>query len=78
MNLSVSSFLQCGSDILTTATYQASIEGFTKHLGLKPEEAEELLMSGVRVARESITDFMANGLTAGVSPHNFYQLLVHG
>ncbi|GAA6102547.1 homocysteine S-methyltransferase YbgG [Tachysurus ichikawai] len=58
------SFLQCGSDILTTATYQASIEGFTKHLGLKPEEAEELLMSGVRVARESITDFMANGLTA--------------
>ncbi|KAK3557414.1 hypothetical protein QTP70_026654 [Hemibagrus guttatus] len=57
-------FLQCGSDVITTATYQASIEGFIKHLGLKPEEAEDLIMSGVRLARESAADFMASGLTA--------------
>ncbi|KAG7326412.1 hypothetical protein KOW79_009813 [Hemibagrus wyckioides] len=58
------SFLQCGSDVITTATYQASIEGFIKHLVLKPEEAEDLIMSGVRLARESAADFMASGLTA--------------
>lgn len=54
------SFLQSGSDVITTATYQASIEGFTKHLGFKPEEAEDLMMSGVRLAKESVADFMAS------------------
>ncbi|MCJ8729695.1 hypothetical protein PDJAM_G00109510 [Pangasius djambal] len=58
------SFLQCGSDVITTVTYQASIEGFTKHLGLKPEEAEDLMMSGVRLAKEAAADFMASCLTA--------------
>ncbi|KAI5109352.1 homocysteine S-methyltransferase-like isoform 2, partial [Silurus meridionalis] len=58
------SFLQCGSDIITTATYQASIEGFTKHLGLKPEEAEDLMMSGVRLAKESTAEFISSGLKA--------------
>lgn len=66
INLSVCSFLQSGSDVVTTATYQASIEGFTRHLGLKPEEAEDLIMSGVRLARESVADFMASGSTKGV------------
>ncbi|KAI5628281.1 homocysteine S-methyltransferase-like isoform 1, partial [Silurus asotus] len=58
------SFLQCGSDIITTATYQASIEGFTKHLGFKPEEAEDLMMSGVRLAKESTAEFISSGLKA--------------
>ncbi|KAK1796758.1 hypothetical protein P4O66_009773 [Electrophorus voltai] len=53
-------FLESGSDVITTATYQASIEGFLKHLGLKPEEAQQLLMSGVRLAKETATDFMSN------------------
>ncbi|KAM9482351.1 homocysteine S-methyltransferase YbgG isoform 2-T2 [Clarias gariepinus] len=57
------SFLQCGSDVITTATYQASVEGFIKHLGVKSEEAENLIMSGVRLAKESAVDFMASCLT---------------
>ncbi|KAF5894651.1 homocysteine S-methyltransferase YbgG-like, partial [Clarias magur] len=57
------SFLQCGSDVITTATYQASVEGFIKHLGVKSEEAENLIMSGVRLAKESAEDFMASCLT---------------
>ncbi|KAL7832595.1 hypothetical protein SRHO_G00296130 [Serrasalmus rhombeus] len=57
-------FLQCGSDVITTATYQATIEGFTKHLGLKPEEAEQLLMSGVQIAKETATDFTSSCKTA--------------
>lgn len=77
IHLSVCSFLECGSDVITTATYQASIEGFIKHLGFKPEEAEDLIMSGVQLARESTADFMASSLTAGVSTHNFYKLSVH-
>ncbi|XP_076871175.1 homocysteine S-methyltransferase YbgG isoform X2 [Brachyhypopomus gauderio] len=56
-------FLECGSDVITTATYQASIEGFLKHLGLKPEEAEQLLMSGVQLAKDTATDFMSNCTT---------------
>ncbi|XP_060775825.1 uncharacterized protein zgc:172121 [Neoarius graeffei] len=57
-------FLQCGSDVITTVTYQASIEGFTKYLGLKPEDAEDLLASGVRLAKDSVADFMGSCLTA--------------
>lgn len=59
-------FLQCGSDVITTATYQASVEGFIKHLGLNPTEAEQLLMSGVQIAKETATDFMSSCTTAGV------------
>ncbi|XP_066521686.1 homocysteine S-methyltransferase YbgG-like isoform X2 [Hoplias malabaricus] len=57
-------FLQCGSDVITTATYQATIEGFIKYLGLKPEDAEELLMSGVQIAKETATDFMSSCATS--------------
>ncbi len=40
-------YLQSGSDVITTATYQASIAGFVKYLGLRPEEAQQIIMSGV-------------------------------
>ncbi|XP_062853329.1 homocysteine S-methyltransferase YbgG [Trichomycterus rosablanca] len=57
------SYLQSGSDVITTATYQASIEGFTKHLGVKPEEAETLLRSGVQLAKEAAAEFMSSCAT---------------
>ncbi|XP_072540248.1 homocysteine S-methyltransferase YbgG [Salminus brasiliensis] len=57
-------YLQSGSDVITTATYQASMEGFIKHLDLKPEEAEQLLMSGVQIAKETAADFMSSCTTA--------------
>ncbi|XP_065096639.1 homocysteine S-methyltransferase YbgG isoform X2 [Paramisgurnus dabryanus] len=52
-------FLQSGSDVITTATYQASIKGFVKYLGLGPEEAQQLIMSGVQLAKEAVSDFMS-------------------
>ncbi|XP_015219684.1 homocysteine S-methyltransferase isoform X2 [Lepisosteus oculatus] len=55
-------FLCSGSDVVTTATYQASVEGFIKHLGLTSEEAIQLLMSGVQIARETVQEFKVNCL----------------
>ncbi|XP_067315787.1 homocysteine S-methyltransferase YbgG isoform X3 [Pseudorasbora parva] len=53
-------FLQSGSDVITTATYQASIEGFVKYLGLRPEEAQQMMMSGVQLAKETVREFMSH------------------
>lgn len=53
-------FLQSGSDVITTATYQATIEGFVKYLGLRPEEAQQMMMSGVEVAKETVREFMSH------------------
>ncbi|KAK2889194.1 hypothetical protein QQF64_028706 [Cirrhinus molitorella] len=53
-------YLQSGSDVITTATYQASIEGFVRYLGLRPEEAQQMIMSGVQLAKETVREFMSN------------------
>ncbi|KAM6963116.1 homocysteine S-methyltransferase YbgG [Aplochiton taeniatus] len=54
-------FLMSGADVITTATYQASIEGFKKHLIMTPELASELQMSGVRLAQEAVKQFVTGG-----------------
>ncbi|XP_008291541.1 homocysteine S-methyltransferase 1 [Stegastes partitus] len=51
------SFLLSGADVITTATYQASISGFIEHLDVSSEGARELLMSGVHLAKETVTRF---------------------
>jgi homocysteine S-methyltransferase len=43
-------FFRAGADVATTASYQASLEGFARH-GLSRREAEELLRDSVRLAR---------------------------
>ena len=43
-------FFRAGADVATTASYQASVEGFARH-GLSRGEAEELLRDSVRLAR---------------------------
>ncbi|RVE74020.1 hypothetical protein OJAV_G00037390 [Oryzias javanicus] len=50
-------FLLSGADVITTATYQASVQGFVTHLGMSAERARELLMSGVHLAREAVKKF---------------------
>ncbi|RVE56643.1 hypothetical protein OJAV_G00223310 [Oryzias javanicus] len=50
-------FLLSGADVITTATYQASVQGFETHLGMSAERARELLMSGVHLAREAVKKF---------------------
>ncbi|XP_029938503.1 homocysteine S-methyltransferase 1 isoform X2 [Salarias fasciatus] len=46
-------FIISGADIITTATYQASIPGFVSHLGLSVGDSRKLLMSGVYLAKEA-------------------------
>lgn len=56
-------FLQSGSDVLTTATYQASVEGFVQHLGVTCERARDLLMSGVSLAKDTVQRYTADNRT---------------
>lgn len=56
-------FLLSGSDVITTATYQASVEGFVQHLGVTREYARELLMSGVCLAKDTVQKFIADNTT---------------
>ena len=50
-------FLASGSDIISTCTYQASIDGFTKHLNITTEEAKELIKKSVALAKSSCEEF---------------------
>jgi homocysteine S-methyltransferase len=43
-------FFRAGADVATTASYQASVDGFARH-GLSRGEAEEFLRDSVRLAR---------------------------
>uniref|UniRef100_H3D8E0 Zgc:172121 n=1 Tax=Tetraodon nigroviridis TaxID=99883 RepID=H3D8E0_TETNG len=47
-------FLLSGADVISTATYQASVEGFMDHLNVSSEGAKELIMSGVQLAKEAV------------------------
>ncbi|XP_058495066.1 uncharacterized protein zgc:172121 isoform X2 [Solea solea] len=53
-------FLLSGADVVTTATYQASIPGFIRHMDVSSESARELLMSGVQLAKDSVTQFVSD------------------
>ncbi|XP_072943025.1 translin-associated factor X-interacting protein 1-like isoform X2 [Epargyreus clarus] len=46
-------FLRAGSDIICTNTYQASVGGFVKHLGVSTEEAYELIHRAVELAKRA-------------------------
>lgn len=58
-----------GADLIITNTYQASVEGFMEHLGLREEQAYELIVRAVELAKRARTlyleeyqDFLPNGL----------------
>lgn len=55
----VNRFLLSGADVISTATYQASVEGFIDHLNVSPERAKELIMSGVQLAKETVKSFVS-------------------
>lgn len=68
-------YLDAGADVITTATYQASFQGFSA-AGISPERAEELLQLGVRLAVEARDQFWApraeqgpRGAPKGRTPH---------
>ncbi|XP_056133473.1 homocysteine S-methyltransferase [Lampris incognitus] len=74
-------FLLSGADVITTATYQASIVGFIEHLDMTSELASELLMSGVHLAKKTVNQYVSekhpierkNPLVAGsVGPYGAF------
>lgn len=52
-------FLTAGADIIATATYQASTDGFTR-TGVTPREAHRLMRMSIELAREARTEFWSN------------------
>lgn len=58
-------FLLSGADVITTATYQASITGFINYLDVSSECARELLMSGVHLAKETVERFVSDNNSTG-------------
>ncbi|GFT09558.1 homocysteine S-methyltransferase YbgG [Nephila pilipes] len=46
-------YLESGAEIITTASYQASLVGFQKHLGLTFEQSKQLLKSSVDLANKA-------------------------
>ncbi|KAM3933569.1 uncharacterized protein RB166_001327 isoform 3-T3 [Leptodactylus fuscus] len=55
-------FLKSGANVLSTATYQASIEGFNQHLGLNFDDATNLFTVAVQQAKESAERFTSQSL----------------
>ncbi|XP_068449045.1 uncharacterized protein zgc:172121 [Clinocottus analis] len=58
-------FLLAGADIITTATYQASVAGFTEQLNVSAERARELLGAGVQLARDAVDRFASDARSTG-------------
>ncbi|KAK3096171.1 hypothetical protein FSP39_024012 [Pinctada imbricata] len=44
---------EAGSELVVTASYQASVDGFKKHLGVSEDEALSLLKKSVHLAKEA-------------------------
>jgi homocysteine S-methyltransferase len=59
-------YFRAGADVATTASYQASVGGFERS-GLRREEAERLVRSSVRIARDVRDDLAGDGRTRWVA-----------
>uniref|UniRef100_A0A2A4JKR0 Hcy-binding domain-containing protein n=1 Tax=Heliothis virescens TaxID=7102 RepID=A0A2A4JKR0_HELVI len=46
-------FMRAGSDVIMTNTYQASVGGFVKHLGVTPEDGYTLMKHAVGLAKRA-------------------------
>lgn len=61
-------YFAAGADLIITNTYQASVEGFVEHLGVTSEQAYELIVRAVELAKrarslylEEYQDYVQNG-----------------
>jgi homocysteine S-methyltransferase len=61
-------FLAAGADVVTTASYQASPEGFAAH-GIGPSEALGLMKTSVELAREAVAEHGAGWVAGSVGPY---------
>ncbi|ROT75026.1 putative homocysteine S-methyltransferase 1-like isoform X1 [Penaeus vannamei] len=61
-------FLEAKADMVTTASYQASISGFVKHLSITDEEAVKLMTLSVSLAREAVNEYCRENQKEGEKP----------
>ncbi|CAG0898324.1 unnamed protein product [Darwinula stevensoni] len=54
-------FLDAGAQVISTASYQANIEGFKKHLNVSQDEARSLITSAVKLAHDAADTFCRDG-----------------
>lgn len=54
-------FLRAGAQCIGTNTYQASVEGYMKHLRLDRDESLQLIRKAVELAQEARTQWLAEG-----------------
>lgn len=74
------SFLRAGANIITSCSYQATVDGLMEKLGVTQERAETYIGNSVELARESRSQFqkesgLANRvalIAAGVGPFGAY------
>lgn len=52
-------FLRAGAELIRTNTYQSSVAGFKKHLGLTEADCQKLFHDVVLLARKAREDFIA-------------------
>ncbi|KAL3280667.1 hypothetical protein HHI36_003904 [Cryptolaemus montrouzieri] len=50
-------FLRAGADVIITNTYQASVDGFMKHLQMTEEESYNLIVESVTLAKTAVEKF---------------------
>ncbi|CAG2236957.1 BHMT2 [Mytilus edulis] len=61
-------FIEAGSEIILTGSYQASIEGFVKHAGVTEEQAYSLIKKSVQLAQQAVEEVSkVSGYTAKVA-----------
>jgi homocysteine S-methyltransferase len=61
-------YYEAGAIVATTASYQASVEGFER-AGVDRSEAERLITSSVRIARDVRDEFPGRLVAASVGPY---------
>lgn len=72
-------FFEAGAQVAITATYQASVPGFVA-AGMSEARARELIVAGVKIARQAACEFEASGkgaaadvrVAASVGPYGAY------
>jgi homocysteine S-methyltransferase len=60
-------YLDAGADIIVTASYQASREGFMSH-GIAPDDADQLILSSVELAQAARDEFLADNPDVAAAP----------
>ena len=59
------SFLEAGSDVIGTATYQASVDGICKHLSCSSSDALDVIRKAATIARDARDEFWQNHVKHG-------------